>query len=186
MQKVSEYPVNDLWHFPSTTGDWNEVIFNRSGILVPPPRFDHAAAVVDSEMFVFGGRNNSGVCFKELWIFNIAQGKWSIVEARNRGQNLAGLLQPCIASAVAQAGQLWIAVGCGYVNANVDCLDSEIQIWMFVVHLAIWEPVNVYNDDLLVESNFSKLGFWGGYLISLTNTQPGLLYMKVGCPAGLA
>ena len=57
---------------------------------------------------------------------------------------------------------------------------------MFVVHLAIWEPVNVYNDELLVESTFPKLGFWGGYLISLTNTQPGLLYMKVGCPARLA
>ena len=181
--------LNDLWQFSATTGGWNEVKVNRSGMLLPQPRYNHAAAVVDSEMFVFGGHNHSDVCFEELWKFSMVQGTWSIVETRNRGPRHTALPQPCVASAVAQAGQLWIAVGCR--NYEIDnCLDSEIQMWMFIIHLAIWEPLKVANDYLLMDSKSSLsvpgLGFWGDYLISLTNVQRNLLYMKVGCPAGFA
>ena len=187
VQNISGDVFNDLWHFSSTTFDWNEVKLNRSGTLIPPPRCSHAAAVVDSEMFVFGGHNNSDMCFKELWKFSMVQGTWSLVEAKNRGPRFADR-QRCFASAVAQAGQLWIVVGCRYFGLD-DCLASEFQIWMFIVHLAIWEPLKVYKNDLLVERLVPfpiRLGVWGEYLISLTILQRNMIYMKIGCPAGFA
>ena len=185
-EEITRRALNDLWHFSSTTGDWNEVRFSRNGTITPAPRYNHAAAVVDSDMFVFGGHNNSDVCFEELWKFNVVQGAWSIVEARNRGPHLAGL-QPCVTYAVSQAGQLWIAVGCGYFDlADSSCLESDIQMWMFIVHLAIWEPLKAYNSDMLTDFVLLGLGLWDGYLISLINMQRTMLYMKVGCPAGLA
>ena len=185
VEDISGDVLNDLWYFSSKTGSWDEVKFHHSGTLVPPPRGNHAAAVVGADMFVFGGHNNSDICFEELWKFNTVQSTWSIVEARNRGPRLAGL-QRCVASAGAQAGQLWIVVGCDFDFDDI-CLDSEFQIWIFIVHLAIWEPLKVYYDNLLLQSlPFLRLGFWGEYLISLTNTQSNVLYMKVGCPAGLA
>ena len=182
----SRHALNDLWHFSSTTGNWEEVRLDRPGTLIPSPRFNHAAAVIDSEMFVLGGHNNSDVCFEDLWRFDVDQGAWSIAEVRNRGPRLAGL-QPCVASAVAQAGQLWVAFGCGYFRLNdISCLDSNIQIWMFIAHLAMWEPLKVYKVDLLMGFPLLRLGFWDGYLFSLATTQSALLYMKVGCPRGLA
>ena len=183
--KIAGHALNDLWHFSLTTSYWKEVKY--LGTLIPSPRYNHAAAVVDSEMFVFGGHNNSDVCFEELWKFSMIQGTWSIVEVRNGGPRLAGL-QPCVASAVAQSGQLWIAVGCGKVHlADHICLESEIQMWMFIVHLVIWEPLKVYNTEMFLVDfpQFLGIGYWEEYLISFSNTR-GLFYMKVGCPAGFA
>ena len=177
---------NDLWHFSSTTGAWNEIKLDRPGTLIPSPRYNHAAAVVNSEMFVFGGNNGSDVCLNDLWKFNMRKGKWSIVSSRNPGPLLVGM-QPCITTVVAQAGHLWIAVGCGkfYVRSG-SCANSEIQIWMFIVHLEMWEHLTITQPEELRTFLLLNLFFWRGYLLRLGSPARSLFYMKVGCPTGLA
>jgi hypothetical protein len=173
--------LNDVWHFSLMTSNWKEVRVELSKFATPAQRFDHAAAVVDSEMFIFGGHNGSGECLKGIWKFNFDQGQWSVVQTKNSGPVLDSF-QFCVVSAAYRAGQLWIVMGCE------SCRIPKTQTWMFIVHLASWEPLILKNSDAFLRSPFLilRLGFACGYLFSLVSSASSLLYMKVGCPGGLA
>jgi hypothetical protein len=183
--QVSAYVTNDLWHFSSKTFEWKEIILTYSGQLIPPPRRGHAAAAIDSDMFIFGGIGDTGQCLADLWKFNSHEGTWSIVKAENCGPRLSGVMY-CDTNAVASAGQLWIAIKYEYYS-DIICEDTGFEIWIFIIDLAIWEPLIVYDDNLLVQSlPLIRLGFWSGYLINYANVPRSLAYMTVGCPAGYA
>ncbi|XP_062504802.1 uncharacterized protein LOC134181542 [Corticium candelabrum] len=172
---------DDLWLFSSKTKRWTEVEIDRKVGSVPPPRFNHAAAIIRSQMFIYGGRDKNDVCYDDLWKFDLSSKNWSIIEAQNQGPNVTGI-KFCIAHATAQSGHLWISVGCGKEAA---CKQPEIQIWMFIIHLRIWERLNDFQPVTELDKTLKPLAFWQGYLFRVATPEYGLSYIKVGCPLGL-
>jgi hypothetical protein len=178
-------PHVNLWHFSINTFTWKEIIFTDKSGLIPSPRQYHAATVVGSDMYVFGGHNVSGHCLEGLWKFSSILRKWSLVKARNQSPRLSEFHE-CTSSAVSHARQLWVVVGCNQFSSR--CKESRYQTWMYMIDLAIWESLDKDGTISLQSWTFQslRLGFWNGYLISHTNIHKILLYMKVGCPAGFA
>lgn len=91
-----EHPVysNTLWEIDGTSsGNSNNGIRGPSsgpgayaivepavGSPVPPARADHTAVVAGGRMYVFGGRNETGV-LGDLWAYSFAERTWAVVDA---------------------------------------------------------------------------------------------------------
>ena len=185
--KTKSSVLNDLWLFSSIQDKWTRLQPDSSIALVPSPRYGHAAGIIRSDMFIYGGCNYN--CYEEMWKFNLLKNVWSIVEAKNYGPRLASV-QPCFSSAVAQAGHLWIALRCNQSFVTDTYRGVGIQIWLFIPHLRMWEPVSPVRHVVHMETlNFPdySLVYWRGYLLTLPNTPNALLlYTKVRCPGGFA
>lgn len=174
--------MSDLWLFSLMHNEWVELVSNSNPTLVPTPRYDHAAAVIESEMYIYGGRSNEVLCYEELWKFSVVEKSWDLVTASNQGPRLVPM-EPCIAHAAAQAGSLWIAIGC-HSKVTEYCRDSGYQLWTFVVNLKLWVRLTVYQTiSTPIRMN---MAFWRGYLLRLDTVQMTLFYTKLGCPKGLS
>lgn len=43
---------------------------------VPQPRAGHSAAILGSNMYVFGGKGEDNSKFNDLWKYDLSQNKW--------------------------------------------------------------------------------------------------------------
>ncbi|XP_062510056.1 uncharacterized protein LOC134186156 isoform X1 [Corticium candelabrum] len=193
------HKFNDLWQFSLTSRIWKKVkmiessgsgyigpITDEEAESVPSPRYNHAAAVIGVEMFVFGGYDEDGHSNLELWRYNMINNSWRYLEPTNQISHFTSINgSECYFVATAQSETLWIVSRCPFFiktlkpNANV-----YIRLWMFIVHLQTWNFVAHEKLENLPDNYFySSLHFWRGYLISLESSS--LLYIKAGCPEGL-
>ena len=189
---------NDLWHFSLTRGIWKKVKMIKNSVSgsgselntneytesVPSPRYNHAAAVIEFEMFVFGGYVNNSEVKLELWRYNMINNSWRYLEPINKLSYRSDYsVRPCHFSATAQNEMLWIASKCSLFLRNIF-FDGDFELWMFIVHLNIWNVVAFEKLTNLPQKFLSSsLDFWRGYLQSLGPSS--LLYIKAGCPDGL-
>lgn len=179
--------LNDLWLFSSVTNDWTQLLIDTNRTPTPSPRYAHVAVVSKSEMFIYAGRNLSDICYEEMWKFNLITAKWSRVTSINEGPRLDSMA-PCFAHVACQAGHIWIAVGCSQLFSDT-CLSSEIQLWMFIIHLEMWQYLTIYQPDLSAYATGNPVApmvFWRGYLMRIDTFSVTLHYMKLGCPKGLS
>ena len=186
---------NDLWHFSLTRRIWNKVHIiesresgsvvntNKSTESVPSPRYNHAAAVIEFEMFVFGGYDIKDNLKLELWKYNMINNSWRYLKPTNNISYFASDEQHCYFSATAQSEMLWIASKCP-LHIWDDHFEVNFYLWMFIVQLQTWDFVAFDKLENMPHKYFySSLDFWRGYLQIL---QPyGLVYIKAGCPVGL-
>ena len=62
----------ELWRLDLTTYQWRKAEY--AGKLVPPKRALHGAAVVDGQMYVYGGLQHA-----DTWRYNFATSKWKLL-----------------------------------------------------------------------------------------------------------
>ena len=192
---------NDLWHLSLTRRIWKKVKMIKSSVSgsgsgsgsgselntneytenVPSPRYNHAAAVIEFEMYVFGGYDYNSEVKLELWRYNMINNSWRYLEPTNKLSYSSEYL--CHFSATAQNEMLWIASKCPLFFRN-NVFDGNFQLWMFIVHLNTWNFVAFEKlTNLPSKFLYSSLDFWRGYLQSLAPSS--LLYIKAECPDGL-
>eukprot|EP00300_Choanocystis_sp_HF-7_P027017 c32080_g1_i1.p1 GENE.c32080_g1_i1~~c32080_g1_i1.p1 ORF type:complete len:1363 (-),score=228.54 c32080_g1_i1:31-4119(-) len=97
---------NDLYEFNSDGESW--VALQTKGPK-PEPRFDHAAAVMNGRLFVFGGATCTGVhsCsyFNDVFTFDPALGTWSVFDVHLLGPHpRQGAAMTAVNSALYLAG----------------------------------------------------------------------------------
>ena len=192
----NEYNVfNDLWQFSLTRRNWTKVemikssgpgagsVIDDSAETVPSPRCGHAAAVIEGDMFVFGGYDFHLNLNLELWKYNMINNSWRYLEPINKLPHMTDDI--CYFVATAQSKMIWIASRCPVFLGNKNLnFDGSFHLWMFIVHLQTWHFVALEKlKDVPHKSLFSSLHFRRGYLISLEPSS--LLYIKAGCPEGL-
>ena len=188
---------NDLWQFSLTHRMWEKVQMidssksdswyglntNASKESLPSPRYNHAAAVIEFEMFVFGGYGSNHSLKLDLWRYNMINNSWRYLEPTNKIPYIFSDKHVCHFSATAQSKMLWIASKCPLYVWH-DNFEGNFYLWMFIVHLETWHSVALDKlENMSYKYLYSSLDFWRGYLQSL---QPSsLVYIKAGCPEGL-
>ena len=169
---------------------WRKVDRNSNQSLSPCARSTHAAVMMQSKMYVFGGMNASMKCLNDLWVFDVETEQWSEVKAVNEGPDLSGVW-PCAYSAASTPGQLLLSVACdtGSILGIVRCKDVVMQTWMFIINLRTWYLVAIYQLNENSARSFggvlSKSVYWKGFLIMFDSTKVNIKYLAVRCPAGL-
>ena len=182
------FVFNDLWKFSLTQMMWKNVAITEHEWSVPPHRFGHAAAVIGFDMFVIGGHNGSIVCTQELWKYNLINNSWSILIAnKNFLPYHVRSDVTCRFAMIAQAKMLWISATV-YSNTRHDVSDS---LWMFILHSHTLThiatgPTRLRNSVIDYILAPSSLVFWQEYVVDFGHDSTGVMYMKVGCPGGLA
>ena len=120
--------TDTVYQWNLSTGVWSTRL--RSGTW-PEARYKHAAALVDGDMVVVGGKTNDGeedVIFGDVWIWDIEESTWTeLLVAGGPG----GLYRHGLAWDEAR-GLLW-------VHGGVD-QDEERQDWLWTLDLdnRIW------------------------------------------------
>ncbi len=55
----------------------------------PSARVYHAAVMMQSKMYAFGGRDVFSKCLNDIWMFDVKRERWSKVTADNIGRNFS-------------------------------------------------------------------------------------------------
>ncbi|KAL8151209.1 hypothetical protein V2J09_021017 [Rumex salicifolius] len=122
-------PVNilsDLWIFNTTTNEWKLV--QCTGCAFPPRLHRHAAAVVGSKIYVYGGLYNDTI-YSSMLVFDVENLHWEEVHAQGEW--------PCARhshSLVACGSKLYLFGGYSGEKALGDLLSFDI-------HNGYWEKV---------------------------------------------
>lgn len=72
-------PTNDMFLLNLKTKSWVPIRANGSP---PEPRCDHSTAVVNDDVFVFGGASDANTYLNDLHRFNIETMSWHLIEER--------------------------------------------------------------------------------------------------------
>ena len=72
--------VNIISIYNFTTNSWKNVLYER-GVRLPCPRSGHQAVITQGNMYVFGGKNDDSEKMNDLWVFNIADERWTELKA---------------------------------------------------------------------------------------------------------
>ena len=153
----------------------------------PSARFDHAAVIMQSKMYVFGGIDASDDCLNDLWMFDVNTQIWSEQKADNRGPNVTNAWT-CEYSAAATPGQLLITVKYNYRYESTGYERYGLETWIYIVHVKRWHLIapfelNEYSVKLMA-GILSKTIYWRGFLVMFDIFQRDINYLAVRCPAG--
>ena len=88
---------------------WRQATRDTAYSVRPSARFNHAVVIMESKMYVFGGKDASKTCLNDLWVFDVTKERWSELRADNRGPNLSNA-SVCEYSAASTPGQLLVTV----------------------------------------------------------------------------
>ena len=164
-----------------------QVIGNTLYSVRPSARYRHAAAIMQSKMYVFGGRNAFGDCLNDLWMFDVNTQIWLEQKADNRGPNVTNALT-CDYYAAATAGQLLITVKYLYIYKSTSYKRYGLETWMYFVHAKTWHLIAPFelneHSATLVSGILSKTLYWRGFLVMFDLLQRNIKYLAVRCPAG--
>ncbi|KAH9328495.1 hypothetical protein KI387_000603, partial [Taxus chinensis] len=110
--------VYDQWVAPSVSG-------RR-----PKARYEHAAAVVQEKMYVFGG-NHNGRYLNDIQVIDLKYLTWSKIEAKMASDQAP--LSPCAGHSLIRWGNKLLAVA-GHTKdpsdtVTVQCFDTETCTW---------------------------------------------------------
>ena len=163
---------------------WRQVAGDMVHSVRPTARVYHAAVMMQSKMYVFGGRDVSSPCLNDLWMFDVKTERWSEVTADNIGPNFSNAWG-CSYSAVSTPGQLLINVMM-YINQNASNNGFLLETWMFLVDAKIWQFVTALYPKFYFLQNVKsfKSFYWRGFLVVFNFLQKNIKYLTVRCPAG--
>ncbi|XP_024960077.1 acyl-CoA-binding domain-containing protein 4-like [Cynara cardunculus var. scolymus] len=118
--------VFDQWVAPSVSGP------------CPKPRYEHAAAIVDNRMYIFGG-NHNGRYLSDLQALDLQRWEWSKIEAKTNSE--APLkVAPCAGhSLIAWEGNKLIAIA-----GHTKDPSELIQVKAFDLQTYTWSTMKTY------------------------------------------
>ena len=155
----------------------------------PSARFNHAATIMQSKMYVFGGMNASEECLDDVWVFDVNTERWSELIADNRGPNLSNSSE-CDCSAASTPGQLLITIKSIDLDTSSgfayrSCI-MRVQTWLFIVQAKTWHLIAEfkYAGSSIWETSLPKSFFWRGFLLMLDTLKSRIYYLTVRCPPG--
>ena len=73
----SLYAFNEVHTFNLTTSTWSFV--SPATAEAPAPRYDHAAAIVDGQMIVYGGRGTTTKFLADMWSLDLTTLVWTLL-----------------------------------------------------------------------------------------------------------
>jgi len=113
------FVYNDIWSFNIDTRLWTP--FKTIGF-TPPPREDHAAAIIEDVIYVLGGFRPGGKQLMDLVAFKISHGRWYRI--------LDSISTPrwhsCFAHAMVSIGTCLFIVGHGTSDKTTNSLPGEL------------------------------------------------------------
>ena len=68
--------TNEVATYNFATNSWTNVLV-PSGDALPCPRSGHSATLHNGNMYIFGGKDNESEKLDDLWVYNIADSKWT-------------------------------------------------------------------------------------------------------------
>jgi Rab9 effector protein with kelch motifs len=75
---LSKGPLsNDLWVYSVETEEWKKLEITGAK---PSPRSGHAACILDSKMYVFGGISEENIRLNDLWVCNLDSSQWEEIK----------------------------------------------------------------------------------------------------------
>ncbi len=153
----------------------------------PSASFHHAAVMMQSKMYVFGGIHVSEACLSDLWVFDVITERWAELIADNRGPSFLNA-DICKYSATSTRGQLFINVEYMYNPVSHRYKHSRRETWMLIVHVKTWYRIALYQDRdysvNVLKVLLSETYYWKGFLVMLDRLQRNINYLAVRCPAG--
>nr|GEU65922.1 acyl-CoA-binding domain-containing protein 4 [Tanacetum cinerariifolium] len=126
VEEVSPADVYDQWVAPSVSGP------------SPKPRYEHAAAVIDDKMYVFGG-NHNGRYLSDLQALSLRTWEWSKIEVKTDAE--ASLeVAPCAGhSLIAWEGNKLISIA-GHTKDPTELM----QVKAFDLQTNTWSNMKTY------------------------------------------
>lgn len=120
LEGLGSVDVYDQWIAPSVSG-------RR-----PKARYEHAAAVLQDKLYIFGG-NHNGRYLNDIHVLDLKSLTWSKVEAKMAPDSSEALLSPCAGHSLVRWGNKLLAVA-GHTKdpsdtVTVECFDTETSTW---------------------------------------------------------
>ena len=133
---------------------------------VPPPRFGHSAVILENELIIYGGRNrlSNGICFSDMWAFNLSSRKWRQIISSSRNNPLDWIVPfsdpKCCQTFMLPYGMTKVVVfQNGYrLEASTNVSSS---VWMMDVNQRIETHILSPNRNIIVQA----AGIWDGRLV---------------------
>ncbi|TMW62732.1 hypothetical protein Poli38472_005350 [Pythium oligandrum] len=74
--------LNDLHRLDLETSTWHEIPFKERDVVVPRPRYNHSALLMNgnTRMFVFGGRGENAQVIRDMFFLDLDQVAWFQVQ----------------------------------------------------------------------------------------------------------
>ncbi|XP_062518916.1 uncharacterized protein LOC134194033 [Corticium candelabrum] len=163
---------------------WRQAAGDMVHSVRPSARVGHAAAIMQSKMYVFGGGDVSSQCLNDLWMFDVKTERWSKLTALNIGPNFSKACT-CLYSAVSTPGQLLITVMME-IHPNASNYRPLLETWMYLVDANTWQFVTSWHPTFYFLPNVKsfKSFYWKGFLVVFDFLQMNIKYLAVRCPAG--
>jgi hypothetical protein len=119
--------LNDLWVIDTDTMEWHKP---KAAGHPPGARYGHSAAVVDTCVYVFGGKGSSKVLFNDLHMLDVVRWTWSLVPSTT-------------APPLGRFGHSMVAVGDKLVVfGGWDGVSAMNDLWVFDTTATSWiKPV---------------------------------------------
>ncbi len=169
---------------------WRRSLADKVNIVRPSARSNHAAVIMKTKMYVFGGINAAQQCLNDLWVFDINTERWEEVTPVNEPPDLSDV-DHCLYFAASTPGQLLVTLILELLETNSGQDDDRALItWMFIVDLKMWHRIDYSlekrNDrhKLTIEDVISKIVYWNGFLLMYDSYAVDIRYLAVKCPAG--
>ncbi len=133
------------------TFQWRQSTRDISYSVQPSARFHHAAVIMQSQMYVFGGKDDSEACLSDLWAFDITTERWSELISDNRGPNLSNAFS-CEYSAASTTGLIFININSMYPYRSYSYKNNGLQTWMFIVQVKKWYCTSLHINSRNIQS----------------------------------
>ncbi|KDP20748.1 hypothetical protein JCGZ_21219 [Jatropha curcas] len=161
--------LNDVWVLNTVSNEWR--LSECSGIIFPP-RHRHAAAVIGSNIYVFGGLNNDSIS-SSLYVLNAGNLQWK--------EALVGGQQPCARhshSMVAYGSKLFMFGGYSGEKPLGDLYSFNVQTHIWIKEKTSGEsPHARFSHSMFIYNNF--LGVIGGCPVSQHSQELALLDLRI-------
>ena len=149
---------------------WRQAAGDIAHSIRPSARWNHAAVMMQSKMYMFGGLSISLETLNDLWVFDVKAERWSEVIADNRGFTFLNHFAYSY-SAASTPGQLLITVMM-YKKGSTIKNGIRVETWMYIVHAKMWEFITLWSPkshlDGLLTVTSHKTFYWKGFLVFST------------------
>ena len=178
---------NDLWEYIPTTKTWSHMSGSTSvngtavysGSSAVPGARCYAAGAIDGSgnIWIFGGQDQNGNDYNELWKYSITSRKWTFVSGT---KNAIGVYSGGSAAPGARnghclwvdAGQnIWVYGGQGYDNTSGDGVVFLNDLWEYTSGTWTWKSGS---------KNGNNKGVYGTMGTQSSNNVPGSRYGASG------
>ena len=190
--------LDDLWMLSFLAGklQWHQLepssTTNSCLHVRPKPRAQHAAAVIDQLLLIYGGVGDKFSLLTDMWSYNVTDNCWTEIE--QTGSAPVILSRAWKMSAVVVGPHMLVTVGCANSwHANEDyCRGEEQQsTWMYDSYVNKWTLLSITRllgtlfsarQEIAYQSNIQ---YHNKRLWMLDNRELSLLYsFALACPPG--